>query len=166
MLQIQSRCCSDFGGDASQITISLVNRQAVHLYVHSYSRLLLLDYSIKPSFKVEHAASGPWGAIPEAFAESYYVPAVLNAYGMCSDDLSALRARDASDFKNVPPLPSVDGYILPNDDIFGLSNTTTLNANKIMIGTNSIDSILLWRMESLKLPALRLILSMNIKSCG
>eukprot|EP01083_Nonionella_stella_P074790 203002_1 len=133
---------SDFGGDASQITIFGESAGGLSVCTLLFSPIAagLFNKAIIQS----GTCSGPWGAMPEAFAESYYVPTVLNAYGMASDDLSALRARDASDFKNVPPLPSVDGYILPNDDIFDLSNTTTLNANKIMIGTNSIDSIFAW----------------------
>eukprot|EP01083_Nonionella_stella_P150247 478335_1 len=134
----------NFGGDPSQVTIFGESSGSISVCTLLFSPIAtgLFTKVIMQSGVCRAPIRRPIIASPKQWAETEWAPSMLQSYGMSSDDLTDLRSRGVEEFRNLGPLHAVDGYIMPNDNV--VDAITTLNANKIMIGANSIDTALAW----------------------
>eukprot|EP01084_Bolivina_argentea_P218070 370136_1 len=120
---------ADYGGDPNKVTIfgESAGGLSVCALIFSPVATNLFTKAIIQS----GSCNGPWGPGPKIME---------NYHGLSNTDLATLRSRTVSELRNVGATVAVDGYVLTND-IFSIGSA--LNANKIMVGVTSLDTLYL-----------------------
>eukprot|EP01084_Bolivina_argentea_P283675 485924_1 len=139
-LQFIQTYISQFGGNPNAVTIfgeSAGGFSVGHL-LFSPIAANLFDKAIIQSGAQPVELNFLHGPLPKSVGEQNAMNVLTATFGNTS--LSYLRSLPATSFIGLPPILASDGYILPNDDLF----SGTLNAQKIMIGSNSFDQLWAW----------------------
>eukprot|EP01084_Bolivina_argentea_P127199 225011_1 len=131
---------SQFGGNPNKVTIFGESSGGI-----AVCRLLFSPIAANLFNKViiqSGACIGPnMLPKPKSIAEENAMSMLSSIFTNNNITLAYLRSLPSTSFIGLPALDAVDGYILPNDDIFSINK---LNGEKIMIGSNSFDQLWAW----------------------